>query len=208
MRLFSKAARSSNQKKDALDDDLAALENEGLDDIDDEEEKKEKPKEQKKPEEKKEQPKPQPKPQPKKEEVPKGPDLYLEQTEKMYHKVEKMNSLSTLENEKAVCDKIIEYKKKINADYDDWEIKKDNINLRIENIQTSIEGGLWDLDRYKKEILNQYKYEIKLLQFIDKDKNLKDEQKKALKERIEERKKLIDKELKESDQMAEEEKEE
>ena len=124
----------------------------------------------------------------------------------MYHKVEKMNSLTTLENEKAVCDKIIEYKKKINADYDDWEMKKDNINLRIENIQTSIEGGLWDLDRYKKEILNQYKYEIKLLQFIDKDKNLKDEQKKALKERIEERKKLIDKELKDSEQMAEEEK--
>ena len=106
----------------------------------------------------------------------------------MYHKVEKMNSLATLENEKAVCDKIIEYKKKINADYDDWEMKKDNINLRIENIQTSIEGGLWDLDRYKKEILNQYKYEIKLLQFIDKDKNLKDQQKKALKERIEENK--------------------
>ena len=41
--------------------------------------------------------------------------------------IDKMTSIGVLNDEKDLCDKIIEYKKKIGADYDDWEIKKDNI---------------------------------------------------------------------------------
>ena len=43
--------------------------------------------------------------------------------------------------------------------------------------------------------MNQYKWESKLLLFADKDIKLNVEQKKVLKERIEERKKIIDDEI-------------
>ena len=185
-----KGKTKPKQKKDALDDDLEALEKEGLDDVDVEEEEK---KPQKKPEVKKEPPKPQPK-----KEVPKGPDLYPEKTEKMYHKIDNMTSLGALEKEKEMCDKIIEYKKKRGDDYDDWEMKKDNIDTRMNAITTNIEGGIWDLNKYKQEIMKQYKNEAKILQFLEKDPQLNDEQKKIVKARIEERKQIIDKELKQN----------
>ena len=57
----------------------------------------------------------QPKQEPKKDEAPKGPDLYPEKTEKKYHNVDKMTSIGVLNEEKELCDKIIEYKKKIGA---------------------------------------------------------------------------------------------
>ena len=79
-------------------------------------------------------------------------------------------------------------------------------------INTNIEGGIWDLNKYKQEILNQYKWESTIIQYMEKDANLKEEQKKVLKARIEERRKLIDKEIKDSAQAeaaeVEEEKEE
>ena len=185
-----KGKTKPKQKKDALDDDLEALEKEGLDDVDVEEEEK---KPQKKPEVKKEPPKPQPK-----KEVPKGPDLYPEKTEKMYHKIDNMTSLGALEKEKEMCDKIIEYKKKRGDDYDDWEMKKDNIDTRMNSITTNIEGGIWDLNKYKQEIMKQNKNEAKILLFLEKDPQLNEEQKKIVKARIEERKQIIDKELKQN----------
>ena len=185
-----KGKTKPKQKKDALDDDLDALEKEGLDDVDVEEEEK---KPQKKPEVKKEPPKPQPK-----KEVPKGPDLYPEKTEKMYHKIDNMTSLGALEKEKEMCDKIIEYKKKRGDDYDDWEMKKDNIDTRMNAITTNIEGGIWDLNKYKQEIMKQNKNEAKILLFLEKDPQLNEEQKKVVKARIEERRQIIDKELKQN----------
>ena len=91
-------------------------------------------------------------------------------------------------------------------------MKKDNIDTRMNAITTNIEGGIWDLNKYKQEILNQYKWESTIIQYMEKDTNLKEEQKKVLKARIEERRKLIDKEIKDSAQAeaaeVEEEKEE
>ena len=120
----------------------------------------------------------------KQKEVPIDKDLYLEITEKMYHNVYKINSLMALENEKEICDKIIEYKKSRGADYELWETKKDDIDERISSIKSFLENGSWDSDRYKKEIMNQYKWESKLLLFADKDPKMNVEQRKVLKERI------------------------
>ena len=129
----------------------------------------------KKEEPKKEQPK---KEEPKKQTPSNGPDLYPEIIEKKYHSVEKMTCLGALENEKLMCDNIIDYKKKIGKDYDDWEIKKDSIDDKIGTINSFVEDGLWDLNRYKQELVKQFKLESKLLLFADKDPTLNDEQRK------------------------------
>ena len=192
--------------KNNEDDELAALEKEGLDDVDLDEED-EKPKPQKKPEVKQKtevkQPPPpkvekkeQPKPQPKKEDAPKGVDLYPDKAEKKYHGLEKMNCLGVLQKEKEVCDKIIEYKKKIGADYDDWDNKKENIDDKIKSITSFIEDEIWDLNAYKQKIAEQFKWESKLLLFVEKDPTLNDQQKKVLKDRIEARRNIIESELK------------
>ena len=196
-----KKTKPKERKKS--DDDLAALENEGLDDVDSEEEDKKKTQKPPaaKPQPKKVEPKPQPKkeepkPQVKKEEAPKGLDLYPEITEKKYHNVEKMTSIGVLNKENEICDKIIEYKKKIGADYDDWEIKKENIESKIKTVTSFVQDGIWDLTAYKKELIKQFNWENKLLVFVDKDPTLKEEQKKVLKDRVNERKKIIDDEVK------------
>ena len=202
--------KTKAKERKKSDDDLAALEKEGLDDVDleDEKETKKPPAQTKKPEPKKEQPKPQPKkeepkPQPK-QQAPKGPDLYPEKTEKKYHSVDKMTSIGVLNEEKELCDKIIEYKKKIGADYDDWELKKDSVKDKIDTVTSFIQDGIWDLDKYKKNIMEQYKWEVKLLQFVEKDPSLNEQQKKVLKDRVNKRKQIIDAEIKQNPEDEEE----
>ena len=210
-------------EKHESDDDLAALEKEGLDDVEEEEEKPKpkpeikketKPKPKPQPEPKKQTPPPQPqkKPEPKinKQELAKAMqakqekksqtsnsevDLYPEKVEKKYHDVQRMTSLGVLEKEKEICDKIIEYKKKRNEDPDDWDFKKDSINDKISIITSYIQDGAWDFEMYKKKIKEQYAWETKLLLFVEKDVNLKPEQKNIIKERINDRKKKIEEEL-------------
>jgi len=140
--------------------------------------------------------KPQQNPQQKKE-IPKGKDLFPEKTEKMYHNVEKMISVGVLEKEKILCDKIIEYKIIIGAGYDHLKKKKDTIDTRIDNISSFVSCGEWDVNKYKHEIISQYKWEVKLSQFVEKDPILNDQQKKFVKDRVKARKKIIEAELKE-----------
>ena len=217
---------AAKQKHDS-DDDLAALEKEGLDDEDLDDEEDEKPKQ--KPKEKN-QPKPQPKPQPQqkppqqqinKQELAKaiqtkqeknngGVDLYPEKVEKKYHAVEKMVSLGVLTKEKEICDKILEYKKSRNEDFDTWELKKESIDDKIGMVTSTIQDGIWDFEMYKKKIKEQYAWESKLLLFLEKDPSLNEQQKKVLKERINNRKIIIEEELKrnpEEEAEVEEEKE-
>ena len=226
----------SKPKRKTSDDELAALENEkdndaeldalekeGFDDLEEE-----KPK-QKKISETKPQPKPQPQPQSQKQvpvmpkpqpqitkkevEKPKqkgGIDLYPEKAEKRYHDVEKMVSLGVLEKETQICDMIIDYKKKRDEDYDTWEDKKDAIKDKTDIITSYINDEIWDFEMYKKKIKEQYQWESKLLIYVEKDPNLKEEQKNKLKERVNERKQIIEKELTTNieEQQQEEEKEE
>ena len=50
-----------------------------------------------------------------------------------------MTSIGVLNKENEICDKIIEYKKKIDADYDDWEIKKENIESKIKTVTSFVQ---------------------------------------------------------------------
>ena len=229
-----KKATKKIEKHDS-DDDLKALENEGFDDIEDEDEEDSKQKQPIKPQpqpQTKPQIEPKPKPQSKptsqqpqinKEELAKamkakpikssaslssGIDIYPEKVEKKYHTVEKMTSLGVLEKEKEICDQIIEYKKKKGEEYDTWEIKKESIKDKIDIVTSTIQDGVWDFEMYKKKIKEQYTWENKLLFFTDKDPTLNDEQKNRLKERVNNRKKIIEEELtRNPDEEAEQEEE-
>ena len=202
-------------KKQNSDDELANLENEDLDNVDEEEEE-EKTKTQKKPEQN-----PIPQTQPKKENPSenisqknkepepkakiatndklnqdKDDDIYPERVENKYHVVNnKMNSLGCLEKEKELCDKIIEFKKKNGKDYDIWENKKDSIKDQNDLILGFIQNQVWDFEMYKKKIKEQYIWEKKLLQFVEQDKILNSEQKNVIKERVNNRLKIIEDEL-------------
>ena len=208
--LEAELEKEEGKKKDS-DDELAALEKEGLDDLSDEEEK---PKPQKKPEPKpvstqpKKQPPPNPKPQQqpipqKKPEAPKAKptpksaanDLYPEKTEGKYHVPNKMNSLGVLQKEKELCDKIIAYKKKNGMEFDVWEDKKESVQDQYDLIMGFIQNETWDFEMYKKKIKDQYAWEKKLLFFTDKDPTLNTEQKNIIKTRINERLKIIEDEL-------------
>ena len=88
-----------------------------------------------------------------------------------------MTSLGVLEEEDKLCDKIIAYKKERDEEYDDWENKKDSIKEKLETVTSFIKDEVWDIDMYKKKIKEQYQWESKLLQFVEKDPHLNDEQK-------------------------------
>ena len=53
-----------------------------------------------------------------------------------------------------------------------------------------------DFEGYKKKIKGEYEWESKLLIFVEQDKNLNEEQKKIIKQRINDRKRIIEDELK------------
>ena len=54
----------------------------------------------------------------------KDPDMYTEKSEQKYHSIDKMICLTSLERETELCNKIIRTKKKIGADYNYWNTKK------------------------------------------------------------------------------------
>ena len=63
--------------------------------------------------------------------------------------MEKITSIGCLENERELCNKIIEYKKKNDEDYDYWNIKKKDINSKINSVSSYISKGILD----KKNII-------------------------------------------------------
>ena len=163
--------KPAKKERKKSDDDLAALEKEGLDDLEDEDEKPVEKKPQPKPQaqpQPKQQPKPQPKPQPKVQQMPQskpqfnkeelakamqkkqpqksgGDDLYPAKVENKYNDVNKMTSLTVKKKKKELCDKIISYKKSKNEDYDTWDLKKPSIDDKINLITSYVQDGMWDL---------------------------------------------------------------
>ena len=125
----------------------------------------------------------------------KGPDLYPDILEDKYHNVEKMVSLGVLEKEKSLCYKIINYKKKMNKEYYYYEQKKKNLSQKIKSITSLIEKKTWNITLYKEKIKEQKLGEEKLLVLMEKEPGLTQEQKGILKERINERIKIIEGEL-------------
>ena len=86
-------------------------------------------------------------------------------------------------------------KKKKRKNYDKWELKKKSIDYKTKIITTSIENGIVDFEEYKKQIKSQYVWENKLLIFVEKDKTINENEKKIIKERVNLRKQIIEKEL-------------
>ena len=122
-------------------------------------------------------------------------DIYPEKQENMYHKVEEMKSLTVLEEEIALCNKIMAFKKKRGLDYDAWETKKDMAEVKLNSTKALIEGGQMDFEGYKKLILKELQYEKKILKFTEMDKKSKPYELKEIKRRIEQRIEVINKEL-------------
>ena len=122
-------------------------------------------------------------------------DIYPSTQEKMYHKLKEMKSLTVLEEEIALCDKIIAFKKNRGLDYDDWETKKDLAQMQLSNTKSLIESGDMDFEAYKKLILGELAYEKKILKFTESDKKSKPYELAEIKRRIEQRINVISKEL-------------
>ena len=120
-------------------------------------------------------------------------DIYPEKIEEKYHSVPKMTSLGVLKEETELCDKIIEYKKKLNLDYDTWEIKKESLEEKSKMITATIEDGAWDFETYKKKISEQSLWENKLLQFLEKDPSLSPSKKMSSKEESRKEDQLLNK---------------
>ena len=122
-------------------------------------------------------------------------DIYPEKQEEMYHKLKEMKSLTVLEEEMALCDKIISFKKKKGLDYDTWETKKGLAELQLNNTKTMIENGNIDFEEYKKIIIGELQYEKKILNFTKMDKKSKPNELKEIIRRINRRIDVIGKEL-------------
>ena len=134
-------------------------------------------------------------PKPVKKDIKSEPDLYPNLIENKYHNIDKMNSVEVLEKEKLLCYKIINYKKKIEKDYYDWEIKKKNIDKKIKSITSLIENGTWNLSLYKSKIKEEYDGEIILLQNAENEPYLAENQRQTLRNRISERKNILEGEI-------------
>ena len=134
----------------------------------------------------------------KEKEMQNKPDLYPDNIEDKYHNIEKIVSLGVLEKEKLFCFKIINYKKKVKKEFYYWENKKKNINKKVKSITSLIENKTWTFKMYKEKIKEEEEEDDKLLLLVDKEPNLNEEQKEIIKERINERKNIIEGELKQN----------
>ena len=131
----------------------------------------------------------------KEKEIFNKPDFYPDLIEDKYHNFDKMNSLGVLEKEKLMCYKIIRYKKKINKDCFIWEKKKKDIDKRIKSITSLIENQTWTLTVYRSKIKEEYEGDNYLLTLVDNEYGLTKEQKEIIKDRINDRKSIIENEL-------------
>jgi hypothetical protein len=122
-------------------------------------------------------------------------DIYPEKAEKMYHRPDKMKSMGVLQEEVTLVDSIIKYKKDKGLDYDYFEAKKDLLDVEIQKLQNLCECGAMDIVTYKRVIESQLKYEDILMEYLIRDKELSDTQRKILIERINKRKTIITEEM-------------
>ena len=139
----------------------------------------------------------------------KDEDLYPLQQEKIFHRINKMDSLTVLEKEIKLCKTIIEYKKGKKLDYKEWENKIQEATTKLEQIKTKVENGDMDFEEYKKSIANESTYEQKLLNvYLTKDQTSSPSQLEIIKKRINDRIIIINKEINNEIEEEEEEQEE
>ena len=199
------------------DDDLAALEKEGLEEEEEKEDKKEKEESKDKIEgkdvEKKEEnavEKDEEKIKENEEEneeedsIPKYEikitldtiKCYSKYIEEKYCALEKMRSLNCIAYEISLYRKIIEILKKNNDEnLMNYKTKNGLAKMRFNNILNMIENGVTNLQQYKISIKSQLSWDSNLIQRISKDKNIKDNEIDALTQRINKRISIIKEEL-------------
>ena len=135
-------------------------------------------------------------------------DLYPLQQEKIFHRINQMKSLTVLEKEIKLCNLIIEYKKKKQIDYKEWENKIAEANTKLNEIKTKVQSEEMDFEEYKKTISTELVYEQKLLNvYVPKDQTSTPSQLEQIKKRINDRIEIINKEIKGELEDEEEEKE-
>lgn len=132
-------------------------------------------------------------------------DNYKIPIEKKYHEIKKFFSAGVLEDEKAVMEEVIQYKKKHNIDYDFFTFKNDLIDGQIQNIQNQIISEVLTIEGYKANISKELNYEKKLLEALNNEKNLKAEEKAIIENRINKRISIINQELEQQAPAEEEE---
>ena len=142
-------------------------------------------------------------------------DLYPLQQEKIFHRINQMKSLTVLEKEIKLCNFIIEYKMKKQADYKEWENKINEATKKLNEIKSKVESGEMDFEEYKKMISSELAYEQKLINaYVPKDQTSTQAQLEQIKKRINDRIVIINKEInneiedEEEDQEPKEKKEE
>ena len=184
---------------DGSDDELKALENElndDDDDVEDDEDEKKKPPAKQAPAPKQapaaKQPVKQPEPSSKEDK-----DIYTEETEGKYHNAKNIKCMSAIEEEKKMCETIINYKKKNKLEYDYWETKITILEQQESFITTCIENEKMSIEDYKGTVKKSLDLDKKLLAGIPGDKELKQCEIPELKKRLEKRIELMEAELSE-----------
>ena len=122
-------------------------------------------------------------------------DIYLEDTEEKYHNPKNIKSVSAIDDEKNICDKIIAFKKKLKLDFDYWETKKTLLNQQEEFMTSCIESGTMSVEKYKNLIKKCQDIDKQFLKEIPNDKNLQAKELKELQKRIEKRINITQSEL-------------
>ena len=123
-------------------------------------------------------------------------DLYPLQQEKIFHRINQMKSLTVLEKEIKLCNFIIEYKMKKQADYKEWENKINEATKKLNEIKSKVESGEMDFEEYKKMISSELAYEQKLINaYVPKDQTSTQAQLEQIKKRINDRIIIINKEI-------------
>lgn len=123
-------------------------------------------------------------------------DLYPLQQEKIFHRINQMKSLTVLEKEIKLCNFIIEYKMKKQADYKEWENKINEATKKLNEIKSKVESGEMDFEEYKKMISSELAYEQKLINaYVPKDQTSTEAQLEQIKKRINDRIIIINKEI-------------
>ena len=131
-------------------------------------------------------------------------DQFSEEVENKYHLINFLVSINSLKYESIICQKIIDYKKNNNfEDVEVWENKKFSVDIKLKNKEDMISVEMISLKDYCNEINKQLKVEEKHLNKIKEDKNVKPYEIFALKERINKRIELVKDELKQIQELIE-----
>ena len=133
-------------------------------------------------------------------------DIYTEETEGKYHNPKNIKCMSAIEEEKNMCETIINYKKKNKLDFDYWETKITLLEQQETFTATCIESGKLSMKQYKERVEASLTFDKKLLANIAQDKSLKKCELPQLKKRLEKRIQTMEGEL--AEEVEEEEPEE